>query len=275
MVKSVAKKVAWVGRTASMVFGLALVLALVFGMASTAFGANGGNFILGSLNNSATAITKLTGTVGGNPALRVSNPSTATGSTALDLQVATGKPPMKVNSTTKVANLNADQLDGKDSTAFLASNGVRADGSHSSAFIDDFTGFDVAIASKAFTAPSAGVLMLTGSISAEDDCNLSGLGLLGYNLRVDGTNVYSSGVYALGYPQDCSVGGNFFDSGAATAVVPVGAGSHTVDLTASEFGTGSFIDGHGISAVFAPNGSGTPIPAGPVGVAPSENPNHK
>jgi len=98
--------------------GLALMLALVFGMASTAFGTNGGNFILGSLNNTATAITKLTGTVGGGPALRVSNPSTATGSTALDLQVATGKAPMKVNSSAKVANLNADNLDGKDSSAF-------------------------------------------------------------------------------------------------------------------------------------------------------------
>src|SRR5215207_7246087 len=116
MVRRVAKKVAWVGRTASMVFGLALVLALVFGMASTALGANGGNFILGSLNNTATAITKLTGTVGGNPALRVSNPSTATGSTALDLQVATGKAPLKVNRTTKVTNLNADAVDGKSAT---------------------------------------------------------------------------------------------------------------------------------------------------------------
>jgi hypothetical protein len=116
MVRSVAKKVAWVGRTASMVFGLALVLALVFGMASTALGANGGNFILGSLNNTATAITKLTGTVGGGPALQISNPSTATGSTALDLQVATGRTPMRVNRTTKVTNLNADLLDGRDST---------------------------------------------------------------------------------------------------------------------------------------------------------------
>src|ERR687897_3933604 len=116
MVRSVAKKVAWVGRTASMVFGLAMILALLFGMASTAFGANGGNFILGSLNNTATAITKLTGSLGGGPALQVSNPSTATGSTALDLQVATGKAPMKVNSSTKVTNLNADKLDGQDST---------------------------------------------------------------------------------------------------------------------------------------------------------------
>src|SRR5215216_7386331 len=116
MVRSVAKKVAWVGRTASMVFGLALVIGLVVGVTSVAFGANGGNFILGSLNNTATAITKLTGTVGGGPALQVSNPSTATGSTALDLQVATGKAPMRVNRTTKVTNLNADKLDGQDST---------------------------------------------------------------------------------------------------------------------------------------------------------------
>src|SRR5918994_4712159 len=124
MVRSVAKKVAWVGRTASMVFGLALVLALLFGVASTAFGANGGNFILGSLNNTATAITKLTGTVGGGPALQVSNPSTATGSTALDLQVATGKAPMKVNSGTKVANLNSDKVDGLDASQLGGLSGV-------------------------------------------------------------------------------------------------------------------------------------------------------
>src|SRR5918993_3558417 len=117
MVRSVAKKVLWVGRATVFVMGLALMLALVFGMASTALGANGGNFILGSLNNTATAITKLTGTVGGGPALQVSNPSTNTGSTALDLQVATGKAPMKVNSTTKVANLNSDQVDGKSANA--------------------------------------------------------------------------------------------------------------------------------------------------------------
>jgi len=44
MVRSVALKDAWVGRTTSKVFGL--VLALVFGLASIAIRANGGNFIL-------------------------------------------------------------------------------------------------------------------------------------------------------------------------------------------------------------------------------------
>src|SRR5918993_4551898 len=118
MVRSAVNKVVWMARATTVVVGVAIMLGLIFGVATSAFGANGGNFILGSLNNTATAITKLTGTVGGGPALQVSNPSTATGSTALDLQVATGKAPMKVNRITKVANLNADLLDGKDSRTF-------------------------------------------------------------------------------------------------------------------------------------------------------------
>jgi hypothetical protein len=116
MFRSAVSKVMWVGRATVFLVGLAVLAGLVFGMASTALGANGGNFILGSLNNTATAITKLTGTVGGGPALHVSNPSTTTGSRALDLQVATGKAPMKVNSSTKVANLNADRLDNRDAS---------------------------------------------------------------------------------------------------------------------------------------------------------------
>jgi hypothetical protein len=41
MMKGIFKKVMWVGRTASTVFGLALVLALMLGVASAAFGADG------------------------------------------------------------------------------------------------------------------------------------------------------------------------------------------------------------------------------------------
>jgi hypothetical protein len=168
MVRSVAKKVLWVGRATVFLMGLALMLALVFGIASTALGANGGNFILGSLNNTATAITKLTGTVGGGPALQVSNPSTTTGATALDLQVATGKAPMKVNSQTKVTNLNADKLDGQDSTtigkekwAVVNANGslVRGRGnptvSHPPLSGDYFVKFGSDISQCAYTATIA------------------------------------------------------------------------------------------------------------------------
>jgi hypothetical protein len=58
MVKSAAKKVMFVGRATVFMVGLAMILALTVGVASAAFGANGGNFILGQ-TNAATAITKL------------------------------------------------------------------------------------------------------------------------------------------------------------------------------------------------------------------------
>jgi hypothetical protein len=119
MLKKVASKVAWVGRTASMVFGLALVLALMFGVASMALAGTGvgGVFNLG-VTNTVNALTKLTGSVAG-PSLQIDNNSTNTAATALDLQVEPNKPPMKVNSQTKVTNLNADKIDGKDSSAFV------------------------------------------------------------------------------------------------------------------------------------------------------------
>jgi hypothetical protein len=118
MLRSVVSKVAWVGRTASMVFGLALVLALVFGMASMALGANGQAMILGR-GNAATAITKLAGAAGvDGPMLLLINNNADADDTALELRVQAGEAPMRVNSDTKVADLNADQLDGKDQSAF-------------------------------------------------------------------------------------------------------------------------------------------------------------
>jgi hypothetical protein len=120
MIRSVASKVAWVGRTASMVFGLALVLALVLGVASMALGANGQAWILGQANV-ATAITSLGGTGGVNgPMVRITNNDADANDTALDLRVQSGEAPMRVNSATKVASLNADRLDGKDFGAFNA-----------------------------------------------------------------------------------------------------------------------------------------------------------
>ena len=113
MLKSVFSKVAWVGRTASMVFGLALVLALMFGVASMALGATGGNFILGKAN-SAGAVTKLTSAVAG-PVLQLVNNGTSTAATALNLSVPAGKAPLKVNASAgKATNLNADKVDGSD-----------------------------------------------------------------------------------------------------------------------------------------------------------------
>jgi hypothetical protein len=118
MIRSVANKVMWVGRTASMVLGLALVLAVIFGVASMALAAVPGDpFRLGRLNT-INALTELVGRRDG-AMLRVENNSTGAKAHALNLQVASGKAPMKVNSAAKVANLNSDELDGKDASALM------------------------------------------------------------------------------------------------------------------------------------------------------------
>lgn len=117
MARSTLSKAARVGRATVFLVGLAVVLALVAGAASMAFAANGSNFVLGVLNNTATAVTKLTGNVDG-PALQVVNNKDGAGDTALDLRVQAGEAPMRVNSATKVINLNADKLDNRDSSAF-------------------------------------------------------------------------------------------------------------------------------------------------------------
>jgi hypothetical protein len=112
MVKSVARKVMWVGRATTFMVGLAVVLALSVGLASSALAGTGvgATFNLGK-TNTVSAINKLVGSVAG-PSLLIDNNSTDTGATALELQVEAGKAPMKVNSATQVANLNADQVDG-------------------------------------------------------------------------------------------------------------------------------------------------------------------
>jgi len=109
MLRSVGSKVAWVGRTASMVFGLALVLALMFGMATMALGDNGDFFKVGRANI-ASAVSTLDKS-GAGPALR--------------LLVDSGAP-LAVNSTTKVANLNADRIDNREASSFANSTHAHA-----------------------------------------------------------------------------------------------------------------------------------------------------
>jgi hypothetical protein len=243
---------------------LAVVAALTLATASVAVAGSGvgGVFNLGQ-TNTVNAITKLVGSVTG-ASLVIDNNSTGTGATALDLQVEPGKTPMKVNSTTKVTNLNADTVDGRNGTTLLANNQVRADGTQTSSFIQDFTAASfTSIASKTISAPSNGFVMITGSVSAEEDCSLSGTGNLFYGLSVDGTPVTADpGPYELSYPVQCATGTeiNVGDSGAATAVVAVNAGTHTISLNAFEQGAGSFIYGRSVTSIFVPTGSADATP---------------
>jgi hypothetical protein len=116
MLRSAASKVMWVGRATVFLVGLAVILAVLFGLASTAFGATGGNFILGQ-RNAADALTRLTGNVNGS-AMQVVNNNPDANDSALNLSVQEGEAPMRVNSATKVASLNADQLDDREASSF-------------------------------------------------------------------------------------------------------------------------------------------------------------
>jgi hypothetical protein len=104
---------------------LLVVVALTLGVVSSAFAANGQNFIIGNgltdtIKNIATLPTKLTmrGTATG-PARQVTQQSTNTGAAGIGVTVPTGKAPLKVNATAgKATNLNADKLDNIDSLNF-------------------------------------------------------------------------------------------------------------------------------------------------------------
>jgi hypothetical protein len=75
----------------------------------------GGVFNLGK-TNTVNASSVLTGSTNG-PQLHLVNSSALTAAAGLGIQTASGKPPLVVNSITKVAHLNADLLDGMDSSA--------------------------------------------------------------------------------------------------------------------------------------------------------------
>ncbi len=119
MFKGTVKTMVRVGRAATSVVGLAVVLALSVGVASSALAGTGvgATFNLGQ-TNMVNAVSKLVGSVAA-PSLQVDNNSANANATALELQVESGKAPMKVNSQVKVALLNADKLDGQDAGAFM------------------------------------------------------------------------------------------------------------------------------------------------------------
>jgi len=74
----------------------------------------GGVFNLGQ-TNSVNASTVLTGSTNGKQ-LQVTNTNTGASAAGIGISVASGKPPLVVSSSTKVSQLNADLLDGLDSS---------------------------------------------------------------------------------------------------------------------------------------------------------------
>lgn len=119
MARRILKHVMRVGRAAVFTVGLVVVLAVVLGVSSTALAGTGVGavFNLGQ-NNAVDALSRLVGSTT-NSMLRIDNNGTGS---ALQLLVEPGRPPMTVNAGAgKAVNLNADKLDGNNSTAFLPS----------------------------------------------------------------------------------------------------------------------------------------------------------
>jgi hypothetical protein len=112
----------WIG--SHLKFANVISLAALFvALGGTTYAATGGNFLLGK-PNTASSTSSLSAPIAGK-ALQVTNTSTGAGATALGLTTASGHAPFTVNSGAKVANLNADKLDGIDSTGFLSSGNVK------------------------------------------------------------------------------------------------------------------------------------------------------
>src|SRR5215218_7836507 len=126
MIKEMVKGTMRIARGTALTLGVAVMVALVLGVTTTALAGTGvgARFQLGKVNT-VNAITKLVGSIAG-PSLQIDNNSTGTGATALDLQVEPGKAPITVNSGVKVANLNADEIDGQDAADLEGLSDVRA-----------------------------------------------------------------------------------------------------------------------------------------------------
>ena len=124
MIEQAFRRVMWVGRATTFCVGLAVVLAVVFGFATTALAVVPGDpFKLGRANV-VDRMTTLAGSVAG-PLLRLDNNG---GGPALALESNADRPPLTVNAESgKATNLDADQVDGKDSSAFLPADGKAAD----------------------------------------------------------------------------------------------------------------------------------------------------
>jgi hypothetical protein len=126
MLRRITATVIWVGRATVFAVGLVTILALALGTTATALAGTGigATFNLGRVNT-VNAISKLAGSVAGG-SLVIDNDQAAEPATALDLRVEPGRPPMRVSSSVKVANLNADAIDGLDGSDVAGPQGYAA-----------------------------------------------------------------------------------------------------------------------------------------------------
>jgi hypothetical protein len=162
MLRDAASKVMRVARATVFVVGITVVLALVLVAAGAAFGANGDFFKVGR-SNLASAVSVLDKS-GAGPALR--------------LLVDSGAP-MAVNSSARVANLNADQLDGKNQSAFADVNEL---GGQTAVHV-----FGPLPVERTFASDGGTLIVLASGSAFRSSGVADGPGRIAMNVRVDGS----------------------------------------------------------------------------------------
>jgi hypothetical protein len=201
MLRDAASKVMRVARATVFVVGITVVLALVLVAAGAAFGANGDFFKVGR-SNLASAVSVLDKS-GAGPALR--------------LLVDSGAP-MAVNSSARVANLNADQLDGKNQSAFADVNEL---GGQTAVHV-----FGPLPVERTFASDGGTLIVLASGSAFRSSGVADGPGRIAMNVRVDG----STRGRADGFADERGPHETLVDEYAVVEGLP--AGTHTVRLEA-------------------------------------------
>src|SRR6185503_17846386 len=94
------------------------ITAMIISLGGAGYSATGGTFILGQSNTASTQTRLVTPLSGA--AFRIDNTSTAASATGMAIVTNGARPPFAVTSSVKVSRLNADKLDGLDSTQFAS-----------------------------------------------------------------------------------------------------------------------------------------------------------
>jgi hypothetical protein len=226
-------------------------LSLFIALSGATYAATGGNFILGN-PNTATSTTALTANIAGK-ALQLNNNSTGANATALGMSVASGKPPIITNSSTKVANLNADKIDGRDANTL-----VRAAGAQTSATTEVLQTTTVSYGGPlSITAPSAGFVIVNASITL---MNASCAVTTGSECDVDGWVRHIQSGETSNVSQETV--NDHLHNIAPASVFPVSAGVNTFDIRLHRAGNvgqiyGWFAEMNALFVPFGSTGTGT------------------
>jgi hypothetical protein len=237
MAKGIISKAARVGRATIFSVGIAAILAVVLGVATTATAADGSSFLLGKSNVAKQVSTLINKGAGA----------------ALGLKVEPRQAPLTVNPEAGTAtNLSADELDGKDSDQILPI--VRAEKDPSPFNADTVTGMSAETNSVSIDAPVDGILVISGNVWLYNPSNE--VQSFSTRIRLDGSE--EAHLDASNVPANRSSGLS------PNVTLPVDAGQHTVTLDAVRAGGSSnwSYTSNNLTVTFYPAGRGQVTDAG-------------